>query len=213
MRSVTQPEGHPIPEFSLAHRDRLIAEKLDTAIKQLTASRPQLQGLTDGITRLDDGLAQIASGNALAANGSGEIANGSAAVRGGLGVAFASSGELSAGSGQLAAGSLELANGIESAVNPILDLLDTVAPPPAARRPPQPPARRTRAATPTPNWNCSPKITPSQDSCAITSPGSRPDPGTWPMVTSGSPTGYVNYAMASPAPLADLRRWPKASSY
>ncbi|HYB38357.1 MAG TPA: RND family transporter [Mycobacterium sp.] len=131
VRSATQPEGHPIPEFSLAQQDRLIADKMDAAITQLTASRPQLQRLTDGITRLDDGLDQIASGNALAANGSGAIANGSAKLRDGLGTAYDSSGELSTGADQLAAGSLELANGIETAVKPILGLLDTLAPPPA----------------------------------------------------------------------------------
>lgn len=98
VRSVTQPDGHPIPEFSLAHQDRIIADRMSTAISQLTASRPELARLTDGITRLDDGLGQISSGNALAA------------------------------------GSLQLANGIETAetaVNPILGLLDTIAPPPA----------------------------------------------------------------------------------
>lgn len=132
VRSVTQPEGHPIPEFSLAHQNRLITEKLDTAITQLTTSEPELQRLIDGIARLDDGLAQLSSGNALAANGSVAIADGSARLRDGLGTAFAGAGDLSAGADQLAAGSLELADGIESAVTPVLQLLDTLAPPPAA---------------------------------------------------------------------------------
>jgi len=131
VRSVTQPDGHPIPEFSLAHQDLIIADRMSTAISQLTASRPELARLTDGITRLNDGLSQISSGNALAANGSGVIANGSASLRDGLGVASDSSSKLSLGADQLAAGSLQLANGIATAVNPILGLLDTIAPPPA----------------------------------------------------------------------------------
>ncbi|MGC2654083.1 MAG: RND family transporter, partial [Mycobacterium sp.] len=129
VRSVTQPQGDPIPEFSLAQQDRLIADRMNAAIAALTASRPRLHQLTDGIDQLDHGLGQISSGNSRAANGSGAIANGSVTLRDGLAVAFTSSGELSTGADQLAAGSLELANGIESAVSPILGILDTLAPP------------------------------------------------------------------------------------
>jgi putative drug exporter of the RND superfamily len=128
VRSVTQPQGAPIPEFTLAGQDRMLADRLGAAVEQLRRSRPQLDQLRDGVARLDDGLGLLSAGAGAATGGSGRIADGSATLRNGLARASGSSGTLADGADRLAAGSLQLADGIEAAVQPLLGVLNTLAP-------------------------------------------------------------------------------------
>lgn len=128
VRSVTQPQGGSIPEFTLAGQDRMLADRLSAAVEQLRHSGPQLEQLRDGVFRLDDGLGQLSAGAGTATGGSGQIADGSATLRNGLTIASGSSGTLADGAERLATGSLELADGIEAAVEPLLGVLNTVDP-------------------------------------------------------------------------------------
>jgi putative drug exporter of the RND superfamily len=135
VRGPTQPQGKPIPEFTLSGQDRVLAEKLTLAIQGLSDSQPKLAELDEGVQRLTNGLGQLSSGNALAAKGSGRIQNGMEQLRSGLVTALNGTNEVSGGTDRLADGSQELADVIDSVVTPILTQLDVFAPPPASDLP------------------------------------------------------------------------------
>ncbi len=130
VRGPTQPEGKAIPEFTLSGQNRVLADKLTSAIQGLSDNQPKLGELEDGIQRLTDGLGQLSAGNALAAEGSGRIQNGMEQLRDGLIAALNGSNELSGGADRLANGSQEMADSIDSVVTPILTQLNVFAPPP-----------------------------------------------------------------------------------
>jgi RND superfamily putative drug exporter len=130
VRGPTQPEGKAIPEFTLSGQDRVLADKLTSAIQGLSGNQPKLGELEEGIQRLTDGLGQLSAGNALAAEGSGRIQSGMEQLRSGLFEALNGSKELSGGADRLAGGSQEMADSIDSTVTPILTQLNIFAPPP-----------------------------------------------------------------------------------
>jgi putative drug exporter of the RND superfamily len=130
VRGPTQPEGKAIPEFTLSGQNRLLADKLTSAIQGLSDSQPKLRELEDGVQRLTDGLGQLSAGNALAAEGSGRILGGMEQLRSGLSAASNGSADLSGGADRLADGSQEMADSIDSMVTPILTQLNMFAPPP-----------------------------------------------------------------------------------
>jgi RND superfamily putative drug exporter len=129
VRSVTQPRGTTIDEFTLAGQDRILAGRLDEAIGALRAGQPQLDQLRDGAVRLDDGVRRIDGGAGAATGGSGQISRGADALRDGLATASRSSGQLADGADQLASGAKRLADGVDAAVTPLFDLLNSVSPP------------------------------------------------------------------------------------
>ncbi len=135
VRGPTQPEGKAIPEFTLSGQNRMLADKLTSAIQGLSDSQPRLGELEEGIARLTDGLGQLSAGNALAAEGSGRIQNGMEQLRDGLIAALNGSNELSGGADRLADGSQEMADSIDSMVTPILTQLNLFAPPPPGAAP------------------------------------------------------------------------------
>ena len=114
VRGPTQPEGKAIPEFTLSGQNRMLADKLTSAIQGLSDNQPKLGELEDGIQRLTDGLGQLSAGNALAAEGSGRIQSGMEQLRDGLTAALNGSNELSGGADRLADGSQEMADSIDS---------------------------------------------------------------------------------------------------
>ena len=130
VRGPTQPEGKAIPEFTLSGQDRLLADKLTSAIKGLSDSQPKLRELEAGMDRLSDGLGRLSAGNALAAEGSGRILSGMEQLRSGLLAASNGSTDLSGGADRLADGSQEMADSIDSMVTPILTQLNIFVPPP-----------------------------------------------------------------------------------
>jgi putative drug exporter of the RND superfamily len=131
VRGPTQPEGKAIPEFTLSGQDRLLADKMTSAMHGLSDSQPKLRELEDGIQRLSDGLGRLSAGNALAAEGSGRILNGMEQLRSGLSSASNGSTDLSSGADRVADGSQKMADAIDSMVAPILTLLNRFVPPPA----------------------------------------------------------------------------------
>ena len=130
VRGPTQPEGKAIPEFTLTGQNRLLADKLTSAIQGVSDSQPRLRELEDGMERLSDGLGRLSAGNALAAEGSGRILSGMEQLRNGLLAASNGSTDLSGGADRLADGSREMADSIDSMVTPILTQLNMFAPPP-----------------------------------------------------------------------------------
>ena len=114
VRGPTQPEGKAIPEFTLSGQNRLLADKLTSAIQGLSDSQPKLRELEDGMERLSDGLGRLSAGNALAAEGSGRILSGMEQLRSGLLAASNGSTDLSGGADRLADGSQEMADSIDS---------------------------------------------------------------------------------------------------
>jgi RND superfamily putative drug exporter len=131
VRSPTQPEGKVIPEFTLSGQDRLLADKLTSAIQGLSESQPKLRELEEGTQRLSDGLGQLSAGNALAAQGASRILSGMEQLRSGLFSASGGSNDLSGGTDRLAHGSQEMADSIDSMVTPILTQLNIFVPPPS----------------------------------------------------------------------------------
>jgi putative drug exporter of the RND superfamily len=130
VRGPTQPEGKAIPEFTLSGQNRLLADKLTSAIQGLSDNQPKLRELEDGMERLSDGLGRLSAGNALAADGSGRILSGMEQLRSGLLAASNGSTVLSGGADRLAGGSQEMADSIDSMVTPILTQLNIFVPPP-----------------------------------------------------------------------------------
>jgi RND superfamily putative drug exporter len=135
VRGPTQPEGKAIPEFTLSGQNRILADKLTSAIQRLSDSQPKLGELEEGIQRLTDGLGQLSAGNALAAEGSGRIESGMEQLRNGLIAALNGSNALSGGADRLADGSQVMADSIDSTVTPILTQLNIFAPPPPDEAP------------------------------------------------------------------------------
>ena len=128
VRGPTQPEGRPVPEFTLRFQAGALAAKLTDAVDALRASLPKLHQLMEGVGQLQDGLGRISSGAGLATDGSDKIQQGSDQLRVGLNGALEGSGQLSVGSDRTSHGASELADGISAAVTPILGLLDQLAP-------------------------------------------------------------------------------------
>lgn len=55
VRSITRPDGKPIPEASTGYQTNAVADQLGDANKQLIAASPQLDQLARGVTQLSDG--------------------------------------------------------------------------------------------------------------------------------------------------------------
>lgn len=55
VRSITRPDGKPIPEASTGYQTNAVADRLGDADKQLIAASPQLDELAHGVTQLSDG--------------------------------------------------------------------------------------------------------------------------------------------------------------
>lgn len=60
VRSITRPEGKPIPESAIGYQTRTVANGLGDAHKQLAEASPQLKALAAGVTQLNTGAAAAA---------------------------------------------------------------------------------------------------------------------------------------------------------
>jgi len=129
VRSVTQPHGTTIPEFTLAGQNRILAQRLDEAVAALRGNGPQLDRLRDGATRLDAGVDGIDAGAGAATGGSRRINTGTDTLRDGLAAASSSSAKLADGADQLATGSSQLADNVDSAVAPLFEVLNSISSP------------------------------------------------------------------------------------
>ncbi|GAA4402064.1 MMPL family transporter [Tsukamurella soli] len=61
VRSITRPEGKPIPESAVGYQTRLVADGLGTAHKQILQASPQLKALAAGVSALDSGASDAAA--------------------------------------------------------------------------------------------------------------------------------------------------------
>ncbi|GGF36100.1 MMPL family transporter [Williamsia phyllosphaerae] len=61
VRSITRPDGKPIPEASTGFQVGQVGNRLDDAHRQLVAASPQLQQLASGVTALRDGADDAAA--------------------------------------------------------------------------------------------------------------------------------------------------------
>lgn len=60
VRSITRPEGKPIPESAIGYQTQVVANGLGDAQKQIIEASPQLKALAAGVDQLDTGAAAAA---------------------------------------------------------------------------------------------------------------------------------------------------------
>lgn len=129
VRSVTQPAGSVVVEFTLAGQNRLLAQRLGDAVNALRARLPQLDQLRDGASHLRDGMTRLDTGAGAISHGAARVNGGSQQLHAGLNTASTSSAQIADGADRLASGAKELADGIDTTAAPLFELLNTVSAP------------------------------------------------------------------------------------
>jgi RND superfamily putative drug exporter len=115
VRSVTEPNGKPIPQASLAHQVGAIADQLATAQQRLSQGTGGISRLSSGAGQLSAGAGQLSNGADRAAGAVDLFITGLSAETSGLTQAADGTDKAHSGATQLAQGAAQLAAGLQAA--------------------------------------------------------------------------------------------------
>lgn len=115
VRSVTEPNGRPIPQASLAHQVGAIADQLATAHQRLSQGTGGINRLSTGAGQLADGAAQLSNGADRAGGAVDLFISGLSAETSGLTHAADGADNARSGAARLAQGAAQIAAGLQAA--------------------------------------------------------------------------------------------------
>jgi putative drug exporter of the RND superfamily len=115
VRTVTRPQGTPIPQAELTNQLRTVGEKLGTAKSALSGNGSGVERLATGADRLAGGADSVASGAGRATDAVDLFLAGLAKESQGLGAAVNATGDAGDGADALKAGAARLARALGSA--------------------------------------------------------------------------------------------------
>src|SRR3954466_11914065 len=115
VRTVTRPQGTPIPQAELTNQLRAVGEKLGTAKNALSGNGSGVERLASGADRLAGGADAVANGAGRATDAVDLFLAGLAKESQGLGTAVGATGEAGDGAAALQAGAARLARALGDA--------------------------------------------------------------------------------------------------